>query len=190
MKMVKKCLIAIAVVALLAATVQAADPAAKYEGDWPWTKTYDSINICTFDVSLEVGHFVQIQNCTGDNKREMKLQQVECSEISKGSGDFPCYSACVTITARANFVATLGANFDREAGDKTIIGGDKFELGWTSGSTIGPSGAWEDSHLCMKAWAVQLWASGATSGKVTVGTITITVKPENESGGSGGWHYP
>ena len=180
--MVKKCLIAIAVVALLVTTVQAGSPSLKKEGTWPWTKIYDSVNICTFNVKLEVGHYVQLKNCTGDHKREMKLEQVECSSIGKSnSGDFPCYEDCVDLEVRANFPATFGASFDRHAGDVTIIGGDKYSLWWDADrDTIVGDGSWEDLKLCMKAWDVELWNSEQISGWAKVGTITISVKPQSE----------
>ena len=180
MKMVKKCLIAIAVVALLAATVQAADPAnMKHEGTWPWTKTYEAVDLCSVKVTLEVGHFVQIENCTN---REIKLVQVPCDSIGKGGGDFPCYEDCENIKARANFEATFGAGFT--GSDVNIIDGK--DVYWEGGNTIPGDGEWVTLHLCMKAWKVKLWDSGTgkTSGTVKVGTIMITVKPQTETGGS------
>ena len=181
MKMVKKCLIAIAVVALLAATVQAADPGnIKHEGTWPWTKIYEPVAICTLPVILEVGHFVQIIDCTD---LEIKLVQVVCDTIGKNNTkDFPCYTDCVNVKAKANFDATFGASFSSEGGDVNIIDGK--DVYWDGGDTIVGDGSEQTLKLCMKAWKVKLWASGATSGTVKVGTITITVKPETETGGS------
>ena len=190
MKMVKKCLIAIAVVALFATTVQAVtvDGANKFEGTWPWTKTYKEVQICSFPVILEVGHYVQIVNC-GD--LELKLEQVACSAIEKNDDDhFPCYGekgepdgpACVTITARSNFEAELGASFNGEAGDVNIIGGKS--LTWPLGKIIPGTGSEIDLKLCMTAWNVELWNSGGTSGTTKVGEITLSVKPETETGGS------
>ncbi len=183
--MVKKCLIAIAVVALLATTVQAASPTIKNEA-WPWTKIYDEMSICTFPVTLEVGHFVQVLNC---HLLVMKLEQVQCSAIGQAADKYPCYGdvdeefdthgpACVLIQARANFPALFGATFTGSG--TNIIGG--HALTWPSGNTILGGGGWEDLKLCMSAWSVALWNSGATSGIVTVGTITINVKPQNEYG--------
>jgi len=176
--MVKKCLIAIAVVALLATTVQAATyPAIKKEGTWPWTKIYDKIDICTIPVKLEVGHFVQLYKC---NELEMKLIQVNCADIGK-SGKFPCYADCVDFKARANFPATFGATFDGGAGDVDII--SEYSLWWDADrDTILGDGSWEDLKLCMKAWNVELWNAGKTSGWAKVGEITINVKPQNETG--------
>ena len=181
--MVKKCLIAIAVVAMLATTVQAAS-SIKIEG-WPWTKVYDEVDICTFDVLLEVGHFVQIENC---DDLEMKLYQVDCAAIGQTSDEFPCYGdydefdvpgpACVTISAKANFDALFGAVFT--GGTVDIVGGSS--LTWPLGDEIIGDGTIQDLKLCMTAWSVALWNSGATSGNVTVGTITINVKPKDVTG--------
>lgn len=178
--MVKKCLIAIAVVALLATTVRAGDtyPSIKMDeqvGTWPWTKIYDAMDICTMPVKLEVGHYVQIYKC---NKLEMKLVQVDCESIGK-AGKFPCYKDCVNIKVRANFPATLGAYF--EGSNVDII--DDYKLYWDNDDdTILGGGGWEELKLCMTAWEVALWNSGQTSGWAKVGEITLTVKPENETG--------
>ena len=171
--MVKKCLITIAVVALLAATVQASSPAIKREGDWPWT--YKTLPICTFPVILAVGHYVQIENC---NDMELKLEQVDCeSDLMDGGKDpedFPCYYGCVLFEARANFPAIFGASFT--GSDVDII--TEKSLSWPNGNTLVNAGSdWEELKICMIAWQVNLWDSGATSGTVKVGTITINVKP-------------
>lgn len=184
--MIKKCLIAIAVVALLATTVQAATyPAIKHEG-WPWTKIYDAYPICTFDVVLEVGHYVQIYKC---DELKMKLEQVDCAAIGK-AGKFPCYGdvdeafdthgpACVTIQARANFPAVFGATF---SGSGNNIIGANYSLTWPDGNTILGGASWESLKLCMTAWSVALWNSGGPTGTLKVGEITINVKPPNEYG--------
>ena len=185
MKMVKKCLIAIAVVALLATTVQAAAPneQVKHDGTWPWTKTYEAIDLCDVKVTLEVGHFAQIEKC-GDLK--IALKQVNCTDIGKGSGDFPCYGdgvdgpQCITVKARANFVATFGCRFI--SSDLQIITDNSVYF--DGEDTIPGDGEWFNLKLCMKAWKVKLWDSDATSGTPKVGTIMITVKPQTETGGS------
>jgi hypothetical protein len=182
--MVKKCLIAIAVVALLATTVQGVS--LKKEGwPWTWTKEYESFDICTFDVILEVGHYVQIEDC---DELELKLDQVNCESIGKDSDNFPCYGSidefdvegpsCVTITARANFAAVFGASFSGSGVD--IIG--DWDLSWPDGNQITGGTDWEDLKLCMSAWDVALWDSGETTGTVKVGEITINVKPPTEYG--------
>jgi hypothetical protein len=179
-KMVKKCLIV--VVALLATTVQAATyPVIKKDpGHWPWT--YDTIDICTFPVKLEIGHYVQLYKC---NKLKITLKQTDCSDINQSSSKFPCYGdgdspACVTIKARANFPAIFGAVLARSGtGITSVIHEDKFDLFWfgDDNTIAGSTGDWESLKLCLSAWQVELWKAGSATGTITVGQITINVKP-------------
>ena len=189
--MVKKCLIAIAVVALLVTTVQAGDdyPVIKTDdevGNWPWTKIYDEVAICDIPVKLEVGHYVQLYKC---NKLKIELVQVDCDTLQDNdSGDFPCYKDCVEIKARANFPATFGVDWHKSGPD--II--EKHREYWKDDKdTIqGSTGDYEKLTVCMEAWKVELWNAGEGSpGEwVTVGKLTLTVKPQNETGGS--WDPP
>ncbi len=188
--MIKKCLIAIAVVAMLATTVQAItipDGTIKYDPQtdptgWPWTRTtvYDPYAICKIDVKLEVGYFVQIEDC-GDIDA-LKLKQVACSAIGQSNSKFPCYEGCRSFRARANFPAFFGATFSDEDSqlDTDIIGGN-HSLDWddTDDNEILGNGQWQWLKICMSAWKVKLYATGSTTGSKRVGKITITVKPED-----------
>ena len=181
--MVKKCLIAIAVVALLATSVQAVtNPIKKDPGLWPWH--YDTIDICVFPVTLDVGHYVQIEDC---HLLVMKLKQTDCSDIGKLPADFPCYgdpavpgAACVDIGVRANFPAILGASLAISGGGITqVLKSDGYDLFWfgDDNDIAGNTGAYEYLKLCLSAWQVELWKSGSATGTITVGMITINVKP-------------
>ncbi len=184
--MLKKCLITIAVVALLATTVQAIDNPIKKEGGWPfhWTVTYDDLEICQFDVILEVGYYVQITNC---GEIEMKLEQVDCvGVLGLSAEDFPCYQDCVEVVARANFDAVFGASFTPT--DPSIV--DENAVYWENDlNEIVGDGAEYTLKLCMDAWGVALWNSGGSTGTVTVGSMTIVVKPPlaNDSGDQTTW---
>jgi hypothetical protein len=177
MKMVKKCIIALAVVALMVTVAKADDPAIKKDGDWPWT--YSKIDICKFDVLMEVGHYVQLKEC---HKRELILEQVSCTDsvedggLGKSEGDFPCYKGCEDITVRANFPAVFGASLDKVGG---IL--DKTSLYWKDGvNTINGSGsgdAWETLTVCLDAWKAKIWQAGTANSKTKVGEIRINVKP-------------
>lgn len=167
--MVKKCIIALAVVALLVTTVNAADPSIKRDGDWPWT--YKAIDLCTMPVYMDIGHFVQLKEC---NKRELKVKQVDCSSIGKGSGDFPCYDGCEEIEVRANFPAIFGGSFNDESGgvvkEKSVYWKDDV-------NQINGGGSWEKLTVCMKFWKTEIWKASGPDDKTKIGTLTINVKP-------------
>ena len=169
MKMVKKCIIALAFAALLATTVQAADPAIKRDGDWPFT--FKAIDLCKFPVYMDVGHFVQLKEC---NKRELKLKQVDCESIGKGSGDFPCYDGCEEFQVRANFPAIFGGNLSNK---HAVI--DKIEVYWKDdiNQISGSTGDYEKLTVCVKAWKTQIWKASSPDDKLKVADLTITVKP-------------
>ena len=167
--MVKKCIIALAFAALLATTVQAADPAIKRDGDWPFT--FKAIDLCKFPVYMDVGHFVQLKEC---NKRELKLKQVDCESIGKGSGDFPCYDGCEEFQVRANFPAIFGGNLSNK---HAVI--DKIEVYWKDdiNQISGSTGDYEKLTVCVKAWKTQIWKASSPDDKLKVADLTITVKP-------------
>lgn len=177
MKMVKKCIFALAVVALLVTVVPAATPdpdnqpdsVIKRDGDWPWT--YKAIDLCTMPILMDVGHFVQLKEC---HKREIRLKQVPCGDIGKKvADDFPCYLDCEEIEVRANFDAIFGA---KVAKNGPIL--DKVEAYWDEDKDqIEGNGTWQKLKVCVKAWKAQIWNASEPADKTNVGSLTITVKP-------------
>ncbi len=176
--MVKKCIFALLVVALLVTVVPAGTPdegdeqptgSVKRDGDWPWT--YKAIDLCTMPIYMDVGHFVQLKDC-GD--REIKLKQVTCTEISKSnSDDFPCYKGCEEIQVRANFPAIFAGKIDKIG---PIL--DKTDVKWTGDKTqINGGGDWETLEVCVLAWKAKVWEATSPDTKTRVGDLTITVKP-------------
>jgi hypothetical protein len=169
MKMVKKCMIALAVVALMVTVVRAGDPSIKRDGDWPWT--YKAIDLCKMPIYMDVGHYVQLKEC---HDRKIELKQVNCSDIGKGSDDFPCYSDCETIQVRANFPAIFGASLSKIGPILTDTSvyweGDNNQI---SGST----GDWESLTVCVDAWKAEIWKAASPNDKEHVGDLTINVKP-------------
>ena len=149
-----------------------------YASTGPEKKTkkikYEPVEICKFPVSMEVGHFVQINEC---NKRKIELKQVACSEIGQAGDKFPCYKGCDVIEVRANFPAILSASLNKSGGDEDML--KETNLYWENGvNTIqGGTGDWEEFKLCLEAWDVDLYMS--TVGTVKVGEITIGVKPKD-----------
>ena len=168
MKMVKKSLIAIALLAFLTTTVQAGDLAEnpwKFDDDWPWV--YLELEICQIPVYMDVGMYVELIDC---HKKKVVLKQVPCGDIGKGGGDFPCYYGCTKFKMRANFEVKLG-----------LV---KYKIGpvikdWSAeldNDIVPGDGAQHERELCVKAWKAQIWAATPGS-EVLVGEIAITVKP-------------
>jgi hypothetical protein len=149
-----------------------------YASTGPEKKTkevkYEPIDICKFPVSMEVGHFVQLEKC-GDYK--IKLEQVPCGDIGRNSTtDFPCYEGCVTIKVRANYPAILSASLNKSGGDEDML--KEMNLYWENGvNTIQGGTGWEELKLYLEAWDVEIWKF--TAGTVKVGEITIKVKPKD-----------
>ena len=188
MKMVKRTLIAIAVVALLATSLQAAlGPEPHYgtrvqDGQhtgikvnpedmtigWPFE--YVALDLCTIPVKMEIGYYVEVHKC---NELQIKLVQVDCADLVKHANEtWPCYQDCTDVTIRSNFEVKLGLN-------KAKIGNvldawDAYIKGDVA--TVGPG---EDTiTICVEAWKARLFESDAAAGSVVnVGTVTITVKP-------------
>jgi hypothetical protein len=168
MKMVKKSLIAIALLAFLATTVQAGDLAEnpwKWDDHWPWT--YTALEICQIPVYMDVGYYVYLKEC---EKKKIVLKQVNCDDIGKTADDFPCYLGCVSFEIRANFEVKLGTNLykigpvikDWSASyDNDLVPGD---------------GAYHTRQLCVTAWKSEIW-SASPGDEVLVGEVAITVKP-------------
>ncbi len=184
--MVKKILFTIAVVAFLAASVQAVDPGVdqkKFDGMWPYEYIY--VPVCTIPIFMDVGYFVQIEKC-GDYK--IKLKQVACDSINDDvafdkstTADFPCYLACEEIKLRANFDAKLDGEVENEVDWFKEGDTDVYYLaapGLTSNVILG-DGEWHTRKVCVKAWDIQIWEAGAQGDEIRVADLWITVKPDS-----------
>jgi hypothetical protein len=182
MKMVKRTLIAIALVAFLASMAPAEitvhyfgpidnDTGVKVDGNekvyWPYE--YKEVDVCEMPVKMEIGGYVEIDDCT---KKKIILKQVDCAEIGKGGGDFPCYLDCETFKIRANFDVKLGTRLVKDGGVM-----DKWEGFYDGGDVVPGDGGWHEMKVCVKAWKAQLW-SGTVGSEVTVGSLFITAKPD------------
>ena len=108
------------------------------------------------------------------NKRELKVKQVDCESIGKGSGDFPCYDGCEEIEVRANFPAIFGGNLSNLASivkEKSVYWKD--DINQISGST----GGWEKLEVCVKFWKTEIWKAASPDDEMKVADLTVTVKP-------------
>jgi hypothetical protein len=176
MKMAKRVLIAIAVVAFLATTVQAYDPAIKSDStnmpgnkkdNW-WPFEYVALDLCWMPVYMEVGMYVQMKEC---DKKKIELKQVDCVDIGKEAKHFPCYNDCESFDIRANFQVKLGTRLEKSG---PAI---KDWEGYYDGDDLVPGdGAWYTRTVCVKAWSSEIW-NVAPGDKVTVGNLSVTVKP-------------
>ena len=167
--MVKKTLIAVALVAFMATVVQAANPSIKEDDSWPGHWVWDTQDICTMPVYMDVGMFVQVKDC---NKREIKLKQVDCGEIGKGGGDYPCYKDCDVVQVRANFDVKLGTKLSKSSGSPI----DGWSAWYEGGDVVAGDGGYHGMTVCVKAWKTKIW-DASPGDKVRVGDLTITVKP-------------
>ena len=186
--MIKRTLIAIALVALLTTLAHAEltlsgdklfvgdHHAVKVDGSdyvrWPWE--YKALDVCVIPVYMHVGMYAQVQDC---KKKKVVLQQVDCGDIGKGGGDYPCYKGCVKFNVRANFEAVMGSYLTKKANDDEFKNPVKDWESWIkSGSPVPDDGNYHEVEACVKAWKTELYK--ATPGdEVEVGKLHITVKP-------------
>ena len=178
--MIKRTLIAIAVVALLATSAHAAldinylpfgdHHAVKVDGSenvrWPYS--YKSLVVCNIPIKMHVGMYVQVKDC---KKKKIVLKQVDCGDIGKGAGDYPCYLGCVSFDVRANFEVKLGTSLHK-SGD-TIKDWNAY---YDGGDVVPGDGDYHTMKVCVKAWKTQIYKA-APGDEVNVGSIDITVKP-------------
>lgn len=164
--MVKKTLIAVAVVAFLATMASAADEnPIKRDDAWPGHWVVDKVDICTMDVVMDVGMYVQLKDC---HKKKIKLKQVDCPSGKK----WPCYHDCETFDLRANFDVKLGTKLNKVGGvikkwSAYFDGGDVYTA---------DSGSWKSFKVCVEASESEIWKENPGD-QVKVGTLTITVIP-------------
>jgi hypothetical protein len=186
--MLKRTLIAVAVVALLSTSAMALGPdphtgkmdkhtgikidPIKMDIFWPFVE-YKALDLCVIPVKMEIGVFVQIEEC---NKRKIILKQVECGDINKNQqGDWPCYKGCETIKVRSNFDVKLGL---KKATDGPVL--DKWSAYFTGDDFVDGGTGWKALEICVEAWRARLYEQevlGKAGEQFTVGTVTVTVKP-------------
>jgi hypothetical protein len=188
--MLKRTLIAITLVGLLATSAQALGPEPwtattddegnpvygkggikvddAYAAIWPFE--YKALDLCAIPVYMKVGILVQVHEC---HKRKIQLIQVPCGDIGKGSGDWPCYRDCDVVKVRANFDVKLGLKLEKN--DSGVI--DKWSAFFKDGvDTVDALTGWNDITVCVDAWKTQL-TNSAPGNEVRVGTVILTVKP-------------
>ena len=182
--MLKKCLIAIALVAFLAATVQA--DTSQYKGDpWPWPFKWKKVEICSIPVYMEIGWWIEVKDC---QDLEIILKQVPCNELHmKDTTDWPCYQGCEDVKIRANFEAELSLDLDKTKKGDDVIHKSKVGWnvpGWPEKLILGPTGgSWEEYEVCVELYDTDLWEIDASSAGVLekVADLVIEVEPTADS---------
>jgi len=149
----KKTLVAMAVVALLAVGVQAGEIKTH---DWPCS--FVSLEITSIPVVMDIGYYVRIKD---QDKLKIKLVQDE-SDIHKFKG-------CVDMVVESNFNLVLSASISKTgaiAGDYSV--------------TLDPSAANAGSttvKVCATLTNAVLTGQPAGTKDVQVATVKIKVKP-------------
>jgi hypothetical protein len=179
MKMVKRSLIAIAVLALIATSVHATGldynegGKIKRDSGWPWE--YIALDICTIPVYMDVGMYVEVKECS---KQEILLTQVPCPDGRK----FPCYCGCDDIEIRANFAAWVGVKKGDvpdgspiKSWETYIVQGGGDEGLYPLAPSVG--GAYDKITICVEAWETKIWEAGPND-KLKVADVVVTVKPQ------------
>jgi hypothetical protein len=180
MKMMKRKLITIALVALLATSAHAAlsehyfpigdHHAVKVDGSEKVRRPYEYEvpTVCNIPVKMHIGMFIQIKDC---EKKKVVLQQVDCGDIGKGSGDFPCYFGCVSFEVRANFEVKMGTSLEKVGG--TIKDWSAY---YDGGDVVPGDGEYHTVKACVQAWKTRIYEA-APGDEIDVGKLHITVKP-------------
>jgi hypothetical protein len=138
-----------------------------------WPFEYKELVVCTMPVKMSIGMWVEVEKC--DDKKII-LEQVDCGDIGKGGGDFPCYLDCEKFRVRANFEVNLGANLVKNDLGNAVFDGGNWSAYYNSGEIVAGDGNYHEAEVCLKAWKVKLY-KGTPGDEVTLGSLQITAKP-------------
>lgn len=186
--MLKRTLIAVAVVALIATSAQAygPDPETGKQGPntgfkihpikmdvfWPFVE-YKALDLCVIPIKMEIGIFVQVEKC---HERKIILKQVDCGDIGKNpQGDWPCYKGCDNVKIRSNFDIKLGLKLSKIG---PVI--DQWKAYYDGDDFVDGGSGWKTVKVCVEAWKAKLYEQevvGKAGETFDVGTVTVTVKP-------------
>lgn len=182
-KMLKKCLFAIAVTALLAVMVQAGvatDPYGSCDDTWvykghpyPWPVEYKKIEICRIPIWMEVGFWVEIRDC---ENAEILLVQVECKDVNRDDDNWPCYTGCADIAIRTNFEASIDGDVSHSGWDMS----HKEKFNGKEPLVIAGDGDWHEIEACVIAYNFKLWKETAGGVKEEIGYLKVRIKPTGD----------
>jgi len=188
--MVKKSIIAIALMSMLATVSYGQDGGVwgvpgqvKVDGLWPATITitYTPKEICRIPIYIKVGMFIEIENCSS---KKIVMEQVNCPT----GQSFPCYKGCVEIKVRANFEAKLSLVLYKGGAGASIINGTNWKAYFTGTTSVtnptvpattwivSGDGNWNTVSICVEAWDANIYAT-APNTQQQVGEVAILAVP-------------
>lgn len=182
-KMLKKCLFAIAVTALLAVTVHGGvegDPFGRggdcddtwvYKGHpYPWPVEYKKVEVCRIPIWMEVGFWVEVRDC---DDAEILLVQENCIDVGRDEDDWPCYAGCANIAIRTNFEASIDGDVKHSGWDMS----HKERFNGEEPLIIPGDGDWHEIEACVIAYKFKLWKEAAAGIKQEIGYLKVRIKP-------------
>lgn len=154
--MLKKSLFALAVVAIMAASVQAGHVKLY---DWPGHWVWDCVEITRIPVYMKIGMYIEILD---QDKLEIVMKQDAWRE----------YSGCVTIKIKTNFNAELSCSFNNVAAPPgeyscKIVGGC---VPATLSDTVA------ERQVCVEGKKVNI-VHALPNNKLYIGEAVVCVKP-------------
>jgi hypothetical protein len=133
--------------------------------DWPIDGApiyvpYQFQDLCTFKVKMDVGYWIQINNC---KSLQLNLKQV----------DIHTYEGSVNPEFTANAEFEVSARFDKNSVD---LGGDwKKTITWTPDNIV--TAGTSTKNLKLKLEKVKLDNLAGGTNCLEIGTMTISVRP-------------
>ncbi|MHC4509633.1 MAG: hypothetical protein ACYTAO_11840 [Planctomycetota bacterium] len=196
--MIKRTLIAFAVIAFVASVVPAAntkdtdsyppfevysfdvgqsdDQAVKVDGKktvrWPFD--YKFLEICRIPLKMKLGMYIRVKDCD-KSSTEIVLKQKDCEDvlIGKQAKHWPCYYGCETIKILANFNAEIDA---KVVSQSDVIDEDDTKA-WADPDNIVGDGEYHSVDICVKTWETKI-EKGAAGDETKVGYVSVLARPE------------
>jgi hypothetical protein len=154
---------------------------------WNWPATYDYVPVCNIPVKMEIGFWIQVQNC---GKNDLVLKQIKINT----------YRGSIDCTVSANVATQWAADWVKASAPLKKANKDWLNVS-DSSSTTGDATLTLPKITDKKVWVnlqlkeVDLSDAAPTGTKVQVGHVTLKVRPavkpnEYMSGASGsgaGW---
>ncbi len=177
--MLKKCLFAIVVTALLAVTVQGGIEGTEgdcgvfaYKGHpYPWPVEYLKVEICRIPVFWEIGYWVEIKGC---DDAEIILVQEDCEDVGRDVDDWPCYKGCAEIAVRTNFDAEMDGDLKHSGHEMS----NKERFNGEEPLDIPGDGDWHEVEACVIAYNLELWNESPGGVKEEIGYLKVRIKPQ------------